>query len=262
MSGALSWKRRIQMRREENQPFYRSAGKTLKLRIRKKLLDPVRWFREKADNIAEESKPENSLRTRNRGVKRKGEEVQGEGHVKAIMWTGYKLKIVEEVGDKLIDILRTTTPWKGEQCRTKEMTGKNKNQDCTKRSIVYETLYETCLQEEIKKIEDEFEEEEDRKKQIGRIKNYKYIGKTARSAYERGVEHQSDLEKLQEDSHLLKHITKRHRGAKLEKIKFGMKIVRQTRSALERQVTESVIIQEEQRDHYLMRRLRRRREKN
>ena len=123
---------------------------------------------------------------------------------------------------------------------------------CTKRSIVYETWYETCLQEEIKKIEDEFEEEEDRKKQIGRIKNYKYIGETARSAYERGDEHQSDREKLQEYSHLLKHITKRHRGAKLEKIKFGMKFVRQTRSALERQVTESVIIQEEQRDHYLM----------
>ena len=30
--------------------------------------------------------------------------------------TGYKMKIVEEAGDKLIDMLRATNPWKGEYC--------------------------------------------------------------------------------------------------------------------------------------------------
>ena len=87
---------------------------------------------------------------------------------------------------------------------------------------------------------------------IEEIPRYKYIGETARSAYERGVEHRNDLEKLQEDSHLLKHIATRHRGEDLDSIKFGMKILKQTRTALEIQVTESVKIQEEQGKHHIL----------
>ena len=54
--------------------------------------------------------------------------------------------------------------------------------------------------------------DEDRKKKIECLPRYKYIGETARSAYERGVEHKNDLDKLQEDSHMLKHISMKHRG--------------------------------------------------
>ena len=284
VSGALSWKRRIIRRREENLPFYRSAGKTLKMRIRKKLLDPVRWYREKVEHIENnKEKKEPTENAGRRGRKRKGEEMKGEGQVKSVMFcpytpgselakrlrecennlenmTGYKLKIVEEAGDKLIDMLRTTNPWKGEYCgredcwpcQTKEMTGRDKTQECTKRSIVYETWCETCLEKEKKKIEEEHENDEDAQKEIDKIRKYKYIGETARSAYERGIEHKNALEKLQEDSHLLKHVANSHRGEKLEEIKFGMRIIKQTRSALERQITESVVIQEEQKRHNIL----------
>ena len=76
--------------------------------------------------------------------------------------TGYRMKIVEEAGDKLIDMLRSTNPWKGEHCGrddcwlcwTKNMTDKDKSQDCTRRSIVYETWCETCLRADIQEMEE------------------------------------------------------------------------------------------------------------
>ena len=78
------------------------------------------------------------------------------------------MKVVEEAGDKLVDMLRATNPWRGENCgrddcwlcQTKEMTGKNKTQDCTRRSIVYETWCETCLQRDTKQSEDETDDKD------------------------------------------------------------------------------------------------------
>ena len=292
VSGALGWKRRHQRRREENKDFYRSATSTLRTRIKKKLLDPVRWYKEKVGELWEDdSNKEKPIRnvkdtTVRRGIKRKTDdkkEYTDDREVKAVLFcpytpyselakrlreaesnlnmlTGYRMKVVEEAGEKLIDMLRSTNPWKGEHCgredcwlcNTKEMTGKDKTRDCTRRSIVYETWCETCLQEEIKRIEEQTEEGEERKKQIQDIPRFKYIGETARSAYERGLEHQGALEKLQEDSHLLKHVANKHRGEDMDKIRFGMRIYKQTRTALERQITESVRIQEEQKKHYIM----------
>ena len=167
--------------------------------------------------------------------------------------TGYKVKVVEESGEKIKDILHTANPWKGEDCgrekcllcRTKQITGKGLKSDCSKRSIVYETWCETCLRAEMDKIDlEDIEEEEKERKRRG-IKIFKYVGESARSAYERGLEHQVDLERLEEDSHMLKHISSIHRDKKLCEVEFGMKVIKFTRSALERQVLERVKIQEE-----------------
>ena len=76
------------------------------------------------------------------------------------------------------------------------MTGKYKGPDCTKRSLVYETWCETCLTREMEKVKEDGTEEDQKKEKIRRIKVYKYIGETARSAYERGREHQEALEIL------------------------------------------------------------------
>ena len=59
--------------------------------------------------------------------------------------TGVRIKIVERAGTKLMDLLHKADPWKGidcgrEQCflcSTKKKTEKRKEQDCTRRSIVY-----------------------------------------------------------------------------------------------------------------------------
>ena len=81
------------------------------------------------------------------------------------------------------------------------------------------------------------------------IRVHKYIG-----AYERGWEHQEALRKLDEDSHLLKHVAHYHQSTPLEDIKFGMRVKNYAKTALERQVLESVLIQEERKQHNIMNR--------
>ena len=43
-----------------------------------------------------------------------------------------------------------------------------------------------------------------------KIKLHKYIGESAKSAFERGFEHQNDKRTLQIRSHMLKHAVDRH----------------------------------------------------
>ena len=84
-----------------------------------------------------------------------------------------------------------------------------------------------------------------------RTPRYKYIGESARSAYERGLEHQNDYENLKTDSHMLKHYLEKHENSKMEEIKFGMRIIKTARSAFERQVAESVHIQIKKKENFI-----------
>ena len=118
--------------------------------------------------------------------------------------------------------------------------------------MVYETWCITCYDAEESKIEEEMEEGKEREKRILQIPKHKYIGETARSAYKHRWEHQETLRKLEEDSHLLKHVVNYHQGVPMDKIIFGMRVVQYTRTALERQVLESVLIQEEGKRHIIM----------
>ena len=43
----------------------------------------------------------------------------------------------------------------------------------------------------------------------------KYIGETARSAYERGMEHRNGLEKMEEENHMMKHIANYHQDQEI-----------------------------------------------
>ena len=133
------------------------------------------------------------------------------------------------------------------------MTEKNMKQDCTKRSCVYETWCETCLREEQDRIDDE-EDTSDKEKEEkkSRIKVHRYIGETARSVYERGLEHQSGLEKMEEDNHMMKHMANYHQDKEIGEVNFGIRVVKFTQSALERQILESVKIQEERKKHLIM----------
>ena len=82
----------------------------------------------------------------------------------------------------------------------------------------------------------DIDESEEREK-LERIQKYEYIG-------EQGAKHLEGLEKLSEESHLLKHITRNHGEEKVDDIKFVMRVIRYTQVALERQVLKSVQIQE------------------
>ena len=84
-------------------------------------------------------------------------------------------------------------------------------------------------------------------KEESRNKNYKYkyIGETSRSGYERGREHWDMKEKYNEKSHMLKHCLLQHSELEPEKVRFGMRVRQQFKTALERQVGEAVAILEE-----------------
>ena len=78
-----------------------------------------------------------------------------------------------------------------------------------------------------------------------KIKRYIYIGETNRSVFERGLEHQNDVVACKTSSHILRHLLDQHEEEETEweTIRFGMKIIRNTRTAFERQILESVEIQ-------------------
>ena len=173
---------------------------------------------------------------------------------------GYRLKIVERAGDKLINLLTSSNPWRGKicdrpncmLCDTKARTGKNLKQDCSKRNLVYETKCETCEKREIEKIEKDPEKDENMKKKMKeKIKVYKYIGETARSVFERSNEHLADMTQLKPCSHLLKHVLDRHEDENHEEVIFNIKVLSYCKSSFERQILESVTIQKERHHHLL-----------
>ena len=168
--------------------------------------------------------------------------------------TGNKVKIVERGGKKLIDILSNKDPWRGQNCgrencllcATKILTGKNLQQECTKRNIIYEIKCITCEEAEIARIVETHEGDKEKIKSMKeKITVAKYIGETSRSAYERGLEHLDNLASLSTKSPMLRHILEQHEGCDFSGVKWGMKIVSSMRTAFERQIGEAVLIQKE-----------------
>ena len=50
----------------------------------------------------------------------------------------------------------------------------------------------TCAEREEERSKEQIEDEEEQKRQIKKIKLFKHVGKSVRSDYERGLEHQKD----------------------------------------------------------------------
>ena len=71
----------------------------------------------------------------------------------------------------------------------------------------------------------------------------RYVGKSGRSAYERGFEHLDKLASLQSNSHILRHLVDAHEGEDFKDVKWGMFIIKFMRTAFERQIEEAVTIQ-------------------
>ena len=101
--------------------------------------------------------------------------------------TGVRIKVVEKVGNKLVDLLHQSDPWQGADCQrekclpciTKRKTEKDKRKDCTTRNIVYETWCMNCEREEEERIREEEPEEEVANQRIREMKRYIYIGAAA-----------------------------------------------------------------------------------
>ena len=77
--------------------------------------------------------------------------------------TGYKIKVVKRAAMKLDDLLHKSNPWQGLDCnrelcllcKTKETTKKNKEQECSKRSLVYEIWCPDCEREKEERVKRE-----------------------------------------------------------------------------------------------------------
>ena len=166
--------------------------------------------------------------------------------------TGYKLKIVERGGTKLEDLLHRSDPCQGQDCcrqgcllcATKQYTGKNSTQDCSKRSLVYKTYCISCQEKDEAEIRKEEKDEKRAAEKIRNIKQHAYIGETSRSAFERATEHQNAMRQLDPSSHMLRHALDKHEGEKIKEIRFGMIVLQFTRTSFERQILESVTIQQ------------------
>ena len=262
----------------------------MKQRNKKKLLAKTTWFREKRKRDADDDEDELEeiklpARKRRAGEKQKdgGDAGKIAPDVKAVMFvpftagsklakslrdaeeklgsiTGYRLKIVEKAGDKLVDLLTKSNPWQGMDCgrdacllcKTKLKTERNLTQDCHTRNLVYETCCMTCLKKDEEEVERKYEGDARKMKEMkGKIRMHLYVGETSRSMYERALEHQGDVEQLKTSSHMLRHLVEMHGGEERSKVEFGVKVLRYTRSSFERQILESVLIQSK-RSHHIM----------
>ena len=275
VSGILGWKRKIERRKREGTKFYRSAKTTLASRCRRKLTAKSTWFKRKRGEEDDEEKtphhtqspkkrqrtdkndkkvvPKNS--TKNETVKAvmfvpytEGSELarrmrEAESNLEAL--TGYRIKIVERSGLKLEDTLCKADPWQGQDCGrdkcllclTKTRTGQLLSQDCSRRSVVYESWCMSCKEKDMEEAKEKAGGDMKKEKELqDKVQIYKYVGETARSLYERSFEHLSDYENLSTKSHMLKHVVDKHEGEDRSQIKFGIKVIKYSKSSYERQI--------------------------
>ena len=168
--------------------------------------------------------------------------------------TGMSVKFVERSGIKLCRTLCQTNPWSGQDClrpdclmcESKADTGLITGQDCTQRSLVYETWCESCRKE------DECKLLENGEIQPQEIKLYKYIGETSKIGYERGKNHIDDKRLVHPGSHMLKHCVKKHHDQDWNEVIFRMKAIKFHRSAFERQLHEATLLQQARKVHIIL----------
>ena len=220
--------------------LHRPARTTAAARQRKKLLNKTTWFKTSRKAVEEsvmggkagrkvtgkaEQKTEVSTvlfveRTWNGELARRLK--LAEAGISEL--TGDRVKVVEKSGTTLKDLLHQSNPWAGQDCGREDCMicekGDERSGDCKRRNITYRTFCLPCAA-------------------IG--KKSLYIGETARTGHERGLEHRRDYGKETEDSHMTKHWLVEHPGQ--EKPSFGMKVVRSHRSAFARQIHEAVLIE-------------------
>ena len=225
----------------EQKDLHRDGAATAITRMKKKLLAKTTWYKAKQENNKENKNnmkgdkkfrektkekddnkpatavlfvprtPEGELATRLREAER---ELQ--------KFCKSKIRIVEETGDTAKSLVHKANQWAGEDCLREDClicrSGEHQG-DCRRRNIVYQTSCNEC-------------------KEKGR--DTLYLGESARTGYERGVEHLRDAKTKRENSHMFEHQKEEH--PEKQEANFKMKIVRGHRSALPRQIQEAVMI--------------------
>ena len=152
--GVVGWRRKLERREKQGQRQYLEAMETLEKRTSDQLLEKTNWYKgdkkRKRENMESKFKynpPPTKRRKRVHqqrvGCKKnniKGINSKPQQRVKAVMFvpytkhselanrlreneekmesmSGYRMKIVERGGSKLVDILHKANPWAGEDCQ-------------------------------------------------------------------------------------------------------------------------------------------------
>ena len=147
---------------------------------------------------------------------------------------GYRVRVVERTGRNILSNFHQSSSWKGMECgRDTCVTchqGGEERPDCTRASIVYESICVKCNPEAVQK---------------GELTEVKagdpslYVGESSRSIQERAGEHWSAARRGDEDNHMVRHQAMVHEG---EKPEFLFKVISTHRTALNRQIREAVRI--------------------
>ena len=167
--------------------------------------------------------------------------------------TGVRYKFKEKAGMQLSRVICKTDPWAGKDCEREdcpmcetsmEVEGA-KGQDCSKRNVLYETWCQDCKDRDEKKAIEDGRDPDN-------VPLYKYLGESARSSFEQGIEHLNDRRLMNTGSHMLKHLMENHREENHDRIKFRMRVLKYHRSSYERQIHESVAIQNARKHHHIL----------
>ena len=136
-----------------------------------------------------------------------------------------RIRVVETLGPTLENLLCKASPWKARGCSREDcfpcQHGGGTGGDCQSEGVTYAI---SCL--ECKKNNVEVE----------------YIGETARTIYDRGEEHLSDLINEVKGKPLWEHIVEKHES-RYEIGWFKIRLLMKHRTALQRQIREALKIE-------------------
>ena len=148
-------------------------------------------------------------------------------------------------------LLHRNNPWSGSACYRAASclscaSNKDRKDDCSKRSIVYEVHCETCRQHKLADASSSGDTE-----QLEQKLDYIYVGQTSESCYVRGKGHQDSMKTCMnggvkgegkgDTSHMAIHVNMTH-GGRASEAKFIMKKVRSYQSTFLRILAECIRI--------------------
>ena len=249
IAGLKGYETRKRRAEEKNTELHRNGASTLVQRYKKKLTGKTSWYKQKKKKreacpnsrretvwsgstnerrkvLSEDEKPPTAVLFVPRTHEGELAQLLREAEKQLQQFCNSKVKIVEETGEMAKSLVHRANHWAGGDCGRQTCmactTGDTeKSGDCRRRGVTYLTECRKCLAE-------------------GR--KVRYLGETARTCYERGIEHQRDAVTEKELSHINGHREDKHPedhpGEKL----FSMRVVRTHRSALTRQIEEAVLI--------------------
>ena len=244
---------RIRRKAEKGEGFINRSGKSnLSTRYKKKIVDKSSWFMDKRKEKEEEKDEQIHWEKEKLGQNRKPSSrtmkkppkdspiptltvffvpktVNGElaarlrqAEEDLSKLSKNKVKIVEKAGRSIKSILvrsdlRSEDSCGREKCLAcEDEKGRGR---CKQRSVTYQTSCRACQ---------------------AAGKQSVYIGESARSVYERGLEHQDDYRKEKDESHMMSHANESH--SEEGRPKFSLKVLKSHKTPLYRQVHEAVLI--------------------